>query len=446
MSFDVPPTTAFKMAARDGSSVQITMTSEEEPSTASPEEPQAVKPRRRIIRRRRKANEDKPPVVETAVLDAVLAESALPKAYNFEILKTLEKIDSTGATHVALQMPEGLLLYATVLADIFKRCIPRLRQVSVLGDVTYGACCVDDLGAKALGASLLIHYGHSCLVPIQHSVIPCLYVFVELVIDVSHFVECICKSIPSIATSISLLGTIQFRQGLVEAKRILLEDKNYTTVVIPQAKPLSPGEVLGCTSPKVTTDVVVFCADGRFHLESTMISNPQVQQFLRYDPYSKSMTQESYAHEQLNSLRLSAIETAKKGTTFGIVLGTLGRQGNPAILQRIKNLLKLHNRKSFILLLSEISPAKLSLFHGIDAWVQVACPRLSVDWGHCFPNSIPILSPYELFVCLDDSTTFQKPYPMDFYANHGGPWSNYYESNKDRQCCGNGSEKCGGKN
>ena len=33
----------------------------------------------------------------------------------------------------------------------------------IMGDVTYGACCVDDYTAKALGADLLVHYGHSCL-------------------------------------------------------------------------------------------------------------------------------------------------------------------------------------------------------------------------------------------------------------------------------------------
>jgi len=406
---------------------------------------QPTKPRRRIVRRHRRQPQQETPVVEPAVLDAILRDSSLPKAYNFEILKTLSKIVSLQATHVALQMPEGLLLYATVLADVFKRCIPTLTQVSVLGDVTYGACCVDDLGAKALGAQLLVHYGHSCLVPIQHSVLPCLYVFVELQVDVQHFVDCIVKSITTKTTSISLLGTIQFRQGLVEAKRLLVEKYGYQEIMIPQAKPLSPGEVLGCTSPKVETDVVVFCADGRFHLESTMISNPQVQQFLRYDPYSKTLTEESYGHEQLHTLRQTAITNAKSATTFGIVLGTLGRQGNPAILQRIKNLLKLHNRKSFVLLLSEISPAKLSLFSNtVDAWIQVACPRLSVDWGHYFPNNVPILSPYELFVCLDDSTTYQDPYPMDFYSNQGGPWSNYYENNKERKCCGGGKGECEG--
>ena len=37
----------------------------------------------------------------------------------------------------------------------------------VLGDVTYGACCVDDFTARSLGAEFMIHYGHSCLVPID---------------------------------------------------------------------------------------------------------------------------------------------------------------------------------------------------------------------------------------------------------------------------------------
>lgn len=33
----------------------------------------------------------------------------------------------------------------------------------VMGDVTYGACCVDDFTARALGADFMVHYGHSCL-------------------------------------------------------------------------------------------------------------------------------------------------------------------------------------------------------------------------------------------------------------------------------------------
>lgn len=37
--------------------------------------------------------------------------------------------------------------------------VPSVQTVVVLGDVTYGACCVDDLTARAVGADFLVHYG-----------------------------------------------------------------------------------------------------------------------------------------------------------------------------------------------------------------------------------------------------------------------------------------------
>jgi 2-(3-amino-3-carboxypropyl)histidine synthase len=390
-----------------------------------------AKPRR--ITRRRK---DKAPPVDPILLDKTLKESNLPTAYTFEIPKTIQRINSLKATHMALQMPEGLLLYATVLSDVFQRLAPSLEQVSILGDVTYGACCVDDLGAQALGAQLLVHYGHSCLVPIQHTVIPCLYVFVEITIDVPHLVDCLDLTLSKTNAKphVHLLGTIQFRHALMQAQE-LLSSKGYETS-IPQAKPLSPGEVLGCTSPVLAGDehsnsVVMFVADGRFHLESTLISNPHIRVFYRYDPYAKALTEESYDHAKMKSIRQRDIQTAKSAQVFGILLGTLGRQGNPAILSRLQKALKAHGKKYFVMLVSEITPAKLALFSKIDAWIQVACPRLSVDWGH-FLSKQPVLNPYELYVCLEE-TAWREKYPMDYYAQAGGPWSNYHEETKDRQ-------------
>ena len=45
-------------------------------------------------------------------------------------------------------------------------------------------------------------------------------------------------------------------------------------------------------------------------------------------------------------------------------------------------------------LLSEVMPWKLKMMGGVDAWVQVACPRLSIDWGEGFEK--PTLTPYEV--------------------------------------------------
>jgi 2-(3-amino-3-carboxypropyl)histidine synthase len=202
---------------------------------------------RKIIRRRRRQpqQEAAPPAVDPVLLDKVLRESSLPNAYSFEILKTVERIRDTKATHVALQMPEGLLMYATVIADLLLRLAATwCTQVSILGDVTYGACCIDDLGAQALGAELLVHYGHSCLVPLQHTALPCLYVFVEIQMDIPHLVDCVVATLLDGATSpttkdgtpvVYLLGTVQFRHALAQARR-LLQDRGLPHVYIPQAK------------------------------------------------------------------------------------------------------------------------------------------------------------------------------------------------------------------
>lgn len=133
---------------------------------------------------------------------------------------------------------------------------------------------------------------------------------------------------------------------------------------IPRSKPLSPGEILGCTAPTLKDVDALMCVvlyifryfphlithstrylgDGRFHLESIMIANPTVPAF-RYDPYSKKFTRERYDHYEMQTIRDQAVQIAKRSIEayrmpeatedhssspplWGVVLGTLGRQGN----------------------------------------------------------------------------------------------------------------------
>ena len=82
-----------------------------------------------------------------------------------------------------------------------------------------------------------------------------------------------------------------------------------------------------------------------------MIANPSVPAF-RYDPYSKKLTRERYNHAEMQEVRHDAVAMAKKavkpitqdedrGSTsvtsdpplWGVILGTLGRQGSFKQLQ-----------------------------------------------------------------------------------------------------------------
>ena len=60
------------------------------------------------------------------------------------------------------------------------------------------------------------------------------------------------------------------------------------------------------------------------------------------------------------------IVKARDGVRYGLILGTLGRQGNISLYGRLKNLLKKHNKKYVQFLMAEINPSKLLLMSQID--------------------------------------------------------------------------------
>ncbi|KAJ1728725.1 Diphthamide biosynthesis protein 1 [Coemansia biformis] len=357
-------------------------------------------------------------IVEDSRLNQAIG--LLPSNYNFEIHKTVWQIRRQGSKRVALQFPEGLTLYACTISDILETFCG--VEVVIMGDVTYGACCVDDYTAVALGCDFMVHYGHSCLVPVNVTTIKTMYVFVDIGIDTEHFVRTVEKNFEA-GTRIALVGVIQFVTALQTCKYLL---RQKYLVTIPQAKPLSPGELLGCTSPRLNEiDVIVYLGDGRFHLESIMIHNPEIPAYA-YNPYNKKFTRERYSHEEMQSLRQNAIGTARQAKKFGLILGTLGRQGSPKVLEDLQERLDSRGIAHEVVLLSEIFPQKLAQFPDIDCWVQIACPRLSIDWGYAFPK--PLLTPYEANVALD-SVDWQETYPMDFYAFDSlGPWTPNYHS------------------
>nr|NVI70958.1 putative diphthamide biosynthesis protein 1 [Cucujiformia] len=234
------------------------------------------------------------------------------------------------------------------------------------------------LTAKALEVDLLVHYGHSCLIPVDQTTVKVLYVFVDIKIDPLHFVETI-KLNFLLSTKLGLVSTIQFLSTL-QAISCELKLLGYE-VSIPQSKPLSPGEILGCTAPVIKCcDAVVYLGDGRFHLEAIMIANPKIRAY-KYDPYEKEFTVEHYDHQEMNTVRKQCIEESKLAKTFGVIMGTLGRQGNPNVVEHLRKRLEESGKKVVVVLLSELYPKKLELFSDVDAFVQIACPRLSIDWG-----------------------------------------------------------------
>ncbi|KZO90490.1 hypothetical protein CALVIDRAFT_490323 [Calocera viscosa TUFC12733] len=514
-----------------------TATTTQAPPVASTSSQPVSKPKKRFVGRKsgtsKASSAATSAVISSGIPQSILQDQALnaaiaqlPANYSFEIHKTVWQIRKNEAKMVGLQMPEGLLMFACLISDIVERFTGALTVI--MGDVTYGACCIDDYTALALGCDMLVHYGHSCLVPVDTTTIKTLYVFVEIAIDNLHLAKTVRLNFPDDRTAfrkklrdieaaeqkgkittgdqiapamrhlaitaeggeepaepmtvkdrtrLALVSTIQFvagvqglkedltkalappeggpqdtsSQALVQSSDLSLHTGAYD-VTIPRSKPLSPGEILGCTAPCLPdVDALLYVGDGRFHLESIMIANPSVPAF-RYDPYSKKLTRERYGHSEMRSIRGKAVETARRSLAWdepdpvpsqevgavekeqvgwGLVLGTLGRQGNLQMLKALEHQLSVlplgHRPDITPILLSELSPQKLSLFTQLSAFVQTSCPRLSIDWGEAFQR--PLLSPYECTVAVggirqwsDGDKGGEEGYRMDFYEKDS-PWA-----------------------
>eukprot|EP01083_Nonionella_stella_P087334 242917_1 len=378
-------------------------------------------------------------------------DKGLPSNYNFEIHKMIWRLSrcTPQCQRVGLQFPEGLLMYACVISDILEEFAH--VECIILGDVTYGACCIDDYTSSALHCDFLIHFGHSCLVPINamndEYYQRILYIFVQININKTHLIETIKLNFAMDRinhSKIVMAGTIQFVHILQNIKNALCSDYGYKSenIIIPQAKPLSPAEVLGCTSPHLAgfeeDTVVLFISDGRFHLESLMIANPQMS-YYRYNPYDNKITKEVYDTDLMHKIRYNAIKIAqsKRDHVWCVILSTLGRQGNVNILNRLCSMMERKNIKYVVCLLSEIYGHKLCKFdlNQIQCFVQIGCPRLSIDWGQNIISpdcQIPLLNPYEATVALQQ-VQWKPIYPMDFYSENGGIWANYYMTEKEKK-------------
>lgn len=165
----------------------------------------------------------------------------------------------------------------------------------------------------------------------------------------------------------------------------------------------------------------------------------------------------------MRTARRKAITAAAGARHWGLVLGTLGRQGNPRTAEMLQQRLAETGGTVTTVLLSELSPVKLASIEGVDAWVQVACPRLSIDWGEGFTK--PTLTPFEAMIalglapgwweqeeadaaaaagacgsssgsgsggscCVAGGCERVGQYPMDYYARGGGDWNGSYHKPK----------------
>jgi 2-(3-amino-3-carboxypropyl)histidine synthase len=320
------------------------------------------------------------------------------KGFDFEEKRIKQEIAKLGAKRVLLQLPEGLKPEGPRLAKIIEKT-GALPIISA--DPCYGACDLATAEAERLGIDLIVHFGHAKL--LKHEPVPTVYVEARATVTVA---EALKKAVPLLNKygKIGLATTVQHVQTLDEAREILVRAGK--TVVVGDAGRVNySGQVMGCDYGNVKSvandvEAFLFIGGGRFHALGIALSTSKPT--IIADPYENRAYCIDEEAQAVLKQRWACIEEAGHAKTFGVLIGLKIGQKRLDEALKIKEIAKKNGKAAFLFAVREILPEALLEFPSVDAYVNTACPRISLDAPSKFLK--PVLTANEFMVVSGETS------------------------------------------
>ncbi len=286
-----------------------------------------------------------------------------------------EEIKNRKPVSVALNAPDGLLpKVQDTASNIMKRFgIPAY----VLADATWGSCDLNTSGAKVLGAEVLFNIGHT----ISMDNLGTNIVMIDAFDDIS-FEKIAKKSIEMLkGKTISLITDSQHLHEIESVQKIL-EDGGIKVKIGKGKGQLNDGQVFGCEfypamEIRDQVDVNVFLGQSNFHAAGIALSTNKPTYVL--DPYFNEIHEVTDFAQKLQKKATLAIYQAADAKTFGIIVGLKEGQLSKLTALKFKRELEKEGKEVQLFALTDITNERLRNLKGIDAFIQVACPRISID-------------------------------------------------------------------
>ncbi len=290
--------------------------------------------------------------------------------------KIFEEIEKRRPVSVALNGPDGILpkIQDTASSIMETFGIPAY----VLADSCFGTCDMNSNGAKVLGAEILFHIGHT----INSTSFGDNIILVDAFDDVSF--ESVAKkcAIELGGKAVSLVTDSQHLHEVDKVKKILEEEGKIRVNIGKGKGQLNDGQVFGCefypvTETKDVVDANVFLGQSNFHAAGIALSTNKPTYVL--DPYFNEIREVTEFAQKLQRKAILAVYKAAEAESFGIIVGLKEGQFSKTTALKFKKELERLGKKVQLFALTDITDEKLRNLKGIDAFIQVACPRISTD-------------------------------------------------------------------
>ena len=287
----------------------------------------------------------------------------------FEIIKERKPVS------VALNGPDGLLPKVQDLTlKIGKKFgIPAY----LLADTTWGTCDLNSIGAEILNAEILFNIGHTNKIEIFEKNVIMINAFDDISFD-----NVTKKCIELVrGKTISLITDSQHLHQIESVKKML--EENGVDVKIGKGKgQLNDGQVFGCefypaTETMDKVDANVFLGQSNFHAAGVALATNRPTFIL--DPYFNEIQEITEFARKLQKKATLAIYKAAEAETFGVIVGLKEGQLSKLTALKFKKELENLGKTVHLIALTEITNERLRNLKDIDAFIQVACPRISTD-------------------------------------------------------------------
>jgi 2-(3-amino-3-carboxypropyl)histidine synthase len=313
--------------------------------------------------------------------------------------KVVKIINKNDYKQVLIQIPEGLKNHFAKIVEFIESETNATTIISA--DPCYGACDIVHSEFRNLNVDLVIQIGHAEIPLIKDLPIPTLFINAKTDIDISKVVN---EAITYLeGNRIGLITTAQHVHYLDKASRIL-KTKNFTPIIGSGDNRISlKGQVLGCNFSAAVSivnkvDSFLFIGSGNFHPLGLLLSTNKP--VVVCDSYTSEVRKKELIDikDMIIRQRYGAIARSKNAKNFGIIVGIKKGQQRMDLALKLKEKIKIKQKKSYIFTVDNIQPSYLESYRNIDCFVSTACPRIAID--DYMQYKIPILTPIELDILL----------------------------------------------
>ncbi|XP_031633112.1 2-(3-amino-3-carboxypropyl)histidine synthase subunit 2 [Contarinia nasturtii] len=334
-------------------------------------------------------------------LDEIWNEHRLSECVNWINEHQFEK--------VCLQFPDELIPFSIAIIAQLKN--NSSAQLSILGDTSYGSCCVDEIASSHVSANAIIHFGHACLSKVTR--LPVHYVFSNFKLDAEKLRQSFHNYFANVSDEIVIFYSTGLFYHLDDIKSALA---SYTNISYAELAIDERPDNLCWKLPKtdVSNVTCVWIGDDNqtfFNLSLTV----NAKQWILCDRhnYELKIVQSPLATNWMRR-RNFFVEKCKDAQSIGIVVGTLTADGYLNAVNRVQKLARDRGIRTYLLSVGKINPAKLANFMEIDCFVFVGCPENSIYNSRDFYK--PLLSVFEAELALNFAWREQYPnfYAVDF--------------------------------